>query len=181
LQFFEFARDISGLVTKLLVSSGIEPEGVFGSQPLSEQFMNCYTAEQYMDILERMLASVAERTKRKKSEADYITDFVTKYVESHYGEDISLELIAEKLNITGAYLSTYFKEKNGINFSDFINAYRMNKAKEMLELTHLKIQEISERVGYHNVNSFIRMFKKVTGVPPGEFRKGDAQKGKPSP
>jgi YesN/AraC family two-component response regulator len=42
------------------------------------------------------------------------------------------ETITDKLNITGAYLSTYFKEKNGINFSDYLNAYRMNKAKDLL-------------------------------------------------
>jgi two-component system response regulator YesN len=181
LQFSEFARDIAGRVTKLLLSMGIEPDGLLGRQTLSEQLMDCYTAEQYNDVFERMLTSAAERNKRKKSEADYITAFVTEYVESHYGEDISLELLADKLNITGAYLSTYFKEKNGINFSDYINAYRMNKAKELLELTNLKIQEISERVGYHNVNSFIRMFKKVTGIPPGEFRTEAAQKAKTLP
>jgi two-component system response regulator YesN len=181
LQFNEFAKDIAARVTKLLQSSGIETSQLLGDQPISEQLNECYKVEQFHDLFEKLLTSASERNKRKKSQADYITDFVTEYVESHYGEDISLELLAEKLNITGAYLSTYFKEKNGINFSDYINSYRMDRAKEMLEHTQLKIQEISERVGYHNVNSFIRMFKKVTGIPPGEFRKGDAQKAKTSP
>lgn len=181
LQFAEFGRDIAARVTKLLQSSGIETDQLLGKQPVSEQLSECYTVEQFQQLFEKLLRAASERNKHKKSQADYFTDFVTEYVESHYGEDISLELLAEKLNITGAYLSTYFKEKNGINFSDYINNYRMDRAKEMLENTQLKIQEISERVGYHNVNSFIRMFKKVTGIPPGEFRKGDAQKTKPSP
>ncbi|MCC3376760.1 AraC family transcriptional regulator [Cohnella sp. REN36] len=100
-----------------------------------------------------------------------MTKFVKEYVESHFGDDLSLDAIAGKLGITGPYLSTYFKEKTGINFSDYTYTVRMSKAKEMLKDTDLKIQDIASLVGYFTVASFNRVFKRFTGLTPSEFRR----------
>ena len=75
------------------------------------------------------------------------------------------------MNISASYLSTYFKEKMGTNFSDYVQSHRMKQAIILLETTELKIVEVASRVGYQSVNSFIRNFKRFTGYPPGEFRK----------
>ncbi|WJH36634.1 helix-turn-helix domain-containing protein [Paenibacillus sp. CC-CFT747] len=97
--------------------------------------------------------------------------FVLEYIESRYADDLSLDQLADKLNLSMAYLSVYIKEKTGANFSEHVNAVRIRQAKEMLAATDLSVQEISARIGYRNVTSFIRMFKKITGLPPGEYRK----------
>lgn len=96
---------------------------------------------------------------------------MTEYMESHIGEDLSLDILADKLKVSAAYLSAYFKDKTGINFIDYLNDLRIRKAKEMLLGSDAKIQDIAVSVGYQSVNSFIRMFKRSTGMSPGEFRK----------
>src|SRR5690606_35193461 len=100
-----------------------------------------------------------------------ITTFVYQYLEEHYAEEISLELVAEKLNISGGYLSTYFKEKDGRNFIDYVHEVRIEKAKHLLLTSNLKVLDIAQQTGYQNMNSFHRMFKKFAGATPNEYRK----------
>lgn len=64
--------------------------------------------------------------------------------------------------------------KQGINFNDYLNNLRIEHAKELLISLDLRVQEIALQVGYLNVNSFIRMFKRASGLTPGEYRKSHA-------
>ena len=171
LHFAEFAKDVIQKVMNAFASLGLDLKLL--SDPVSphELAKDCHTPEQYASFFEQFLPKAAALIRQKKEATDPIANFVIQYIENHYSEDLSLDIVAEKLNITGAYLSTYFKEKTGINFSDYLNELRMNKAKQLLQSSDLRIQDVAARVGYHNVNSFIRMFKKVTGLSPGEFRK----------
>jgi len=82
-----------------------------------------------------------------------------------------VELVAEKLNLSRAYLSTYFREKTGTTFSDYLNGVRISRAKELLRHKDVQIKAIAAEVGYLNVNSFIRMFKSVSGLTPNEYRR----------
>ncbi|WP_213585984.1 AraC family transcriptional regulator [Paenibacillus sp. J2TS4] len=170
-QFRDFSQEIVNKVLHVLRSMNADAVGRMEVTYSTEQLEQCLTLEQFEKFFDDLLPEVAGHIKQKRMQNDPITGFVTQYVENHYREDISLDLLADKLNITGAYLSTYFKEKRGINFSDYVNTFRMDRAKELLRETDLKIQEVAVQVGYQNVNSFIRIFKKFTGVPPGEFRK----------
>ncbi|NHN35654.1 helix-turn-helix domain-containing protein, partial [Paenibacillus agricola] len=107
----------------------------------------------------------------KKDEQDPTISFVMSYIENRFADDLSLDQLADKLNISVGYLSVYIKEKTGANFSDHINVIRVHKAKELLSDNELSVQDISLMIGYRNVTSFIRMFKKMIGMPPGEYRK----------
>lgn len=96
---------------------------------------------------------------------------ILKYISEHLQEDISLETIATYINMNSSYFSRYFKSKTGGNFVDFLTSIRIEKAKELLAETELSIDEISIRVGHVNKAYFTKVFKKVTGFNPGEFRK----------
>ncbi|WNQ09237.1 AraC family transcriptional regulator [Paenibacillus aurantius] len=124
-----------------------------------------------MAFFQDFLTQSAALFQHKKAESDHITSFVFDYVNRHFGSDLSLDIVSAKLNITGAYLSTYFKEKTGTTFTDYINSVRMSKAMELLKDTDLKIQDIAQLVGYYNVASFNRVFKKHSGLTPSEFRR----------
>lgn len=170
-QFQDFAKDVVNKTIKIMYAQSISiTAGVDGVSPY-DQLKGCHTVAQYKEFLRRFLTWSADAIRKKKAETDVTTKFVMEYVEANYGEDLSLDMLAGKLGITGPYLSTYFKEKTGTNFSDYINTVRMNKAIEMLRDTDLKIQEIASLVGYYTVASFNRVFKKYTGVTPSEFRK----------
>jgi YesN/AraC family two-component response regulator len=138
---------------------------------LRKQLDFSFTLMEFQQIFDSLIPIYVEWVRRKKEEKDEVIAFVMKTMETQYSEDISLDLIAESLDMSSAYLSVYIKEKTGANFSDHMNRVRIQKAKELLVGSNLSIQNIGEQIGYRNGTSFIRMFKKVTGETPGEFRR----------
>lgn len=110
--------------------------------------------------------------KRSHSKAVEYSGDMIKYIKEHYHEDISLEEVASHLNLSTGYFSTIFKKETGENFKGYLNRYRVKKSKEFLQKEpSTKIKDLSLKVGYFNVNSFIRMFKKYEGISPGEYAK----------
>ena len=86
--------------------------------------------------------------------------------------NFSIQEVAGLLNLSGSYLSQYFKQQTGDTLTSHVAALRIRKACSLLETTNMPLQMISESVGYYNQNSFIRRFKQITGVTPGEYRRG---------
>ncbi|WP_165822472.1 helix-turn-helix domain-containing protein [Paenibacillus montanisoli] len=140
-------------------------------QTMQARLQHCHTFDELELLFEEWLPRLTDLIKSKKEKKDHITSFVFEYLEQHYANDITLDMMADKLNITRSYLSTYFKEKTGTYFVDYVNLIRISRAKELLSRSDVKIQDAAARVGYQNINSFNRMFKKFTGVTPSEFRK----------
>ncbi|NHN34264.1 helix-turn-helix transcriptional regulator [Paenibacillus agricola] len=97
-------------------------------------------------------------------------------VQDRYEQDISLESCAAQLKFHPVYLSRVFKKEVGVTFIEYLIDYRMNMAKMWLKDTNLKITEIAERLNYTNSTGFIRTFRKVTGMTPGQYREEQANK-----
>lgn len=95
---------------------------------------------------------------------------VKKYIYEHFGEELGVEQLADMVYLAPSYLSAVFKKETGQNLSKFIKHYRMEKAKDMLENTNMKIVNISEAVGYQNVSYFCQSFRECYGVSPQKFR-----------
>lgn len=93
------------------------------------------------------------------------------HIEKNYQKDLNLKEISDSLNINSIYLGQLFQKEIGILFSDYINNFRINKAKDLLVNTSLKVSEIGELVGYSNKNYFYRKFKSIVGITPSEWRK----------
>ncbi|KKC47220.1 hypothetical protein VE23_08750 [Paenibacillus sp. D9] len=98
------------------------------------------------------------------------------YLGENYAKSLSLKDAAARLSMSEAYLSTLFKRETGMNFTDWVNRLRIEKASEYLKKTDMPSYLISERVGYENINYFGRIFKKVKGISPQQFR-GKFKKG----
>lgn len=84
---------------------------------------------------------------------------------------LSLVQIADRLRLSPSYLSRIFKENSGQSFSDYLTQVRMERGKELLLGTDLKIKEIGEQVGYLKSDYFIKLFRECIGMTPGEYRK----------
>lgn len=97
---------------------------------------------------------------------------VMNYIEEHYNEDLSLNTISEKLFLNPGYVSRKLKEQTGKNYTDIVAEMRINRAVWLLENTDLYVYEIAEQVGYQNLKYFYRIFKKVTGKVPNDYREG---------
>lgn len=95
---------------------------------------------------------------------------VLRHIERHYGEELSQPMMAELCEMPPSLFSQIFKDEVGLTFSDYLISFRMKKARVMLVETDLKIAQISERLCYNNPQNFIRVFKKMNGMPPGEYR-----------
>lgn len=98
-------------------------------------------------------------------------DQINTYLESNLENNITLNTIAEHLELNPSYVSRMFKESMGKNLIEYLTEYRIEKSKELLSSTNLKVQDICTRVGYSNSYYFIKIFKQHTGVTPGEYRK----------
>lgn len=95
---------------------------------------------------------------------------VKEYIYENYGNEISVDKLAEMVFMSPSYLSSVFKRETGENLSYFIKAYRMECAKEMLEGTVFKIADISNKCGYPNVSYFCSTFRAHFGVSPQKYR-----------
>ena len=93
------------------------------------------------------------------------------YVQNSYAnENISLDMLAERLEITPEYLSALFNKEVGINFSTFLKQFRISQAKRLLKGSDEKIYTIAQLVGYNDPKYFNRVFKDEVGMSPGDYR-----------
>ncbi|PYI53981.1 helix-turn-helix domain-containing protein [Paenibacillus flagellatus] len=95
---------------------------------------------------------------------------IVRYIDEHYGEELSIEMFAERMNMSVGHFSRTFKEEVGEKYVEYIARLRMTKAKELLLETDWRIDDIAEKVGYWGRNSFIRIFRKYEGITPAKYR-----------
>lgn len=131
-------------------------------------------AERLVDLHELLLETLRhQRDSREldavqpKSYAQQACDIV---IERYADEDISLQTVADAISVNASYLSRVFKQEIGVTFVSFLTRLRIDQAKYYLKQRHLKIYEVASRVGYSNTTYFSKLFKKVTGVSPEEYR-----------
>lgn len=92
------------------------------------------------------------------------------YIRDSYQGSPSLGEVAERLQSNPMYLGQKFKKDTGKTFHIALNEYRIDKAKELLGATNLRVFEISEKVGIGNSQYFSKIFKELTGLTPNEYR-----------
>lgn len=96
--------------------------------------------------------------------------YIEKYVYENVGKELTVSQVSQVANMSESYFSHVFKKEVGQSFTNYVNSVRINKAKELLLHSDLKINEIAAEVGLENANYFSTLFKKMTGVSPVQFR-----------
>jgi YesN/AraC family two-component response regulator len=96
---------------------------------------------------------------------------IENYIIRYYDKDISLSQMANLYFLNEQYLCRLFKKKKGINFSDYVNRIRLDKAKQLLASSDNKIINISMQLGFNNVSYFNRLFKKYFGLTPSQYKR----------
>ncbi|WNR46005.1 helix-turn-helix domain-containing protein [Paenibacillus roseipurpureus] len=120
------------------------------------------------EIFEKL---IVEAPGSELNQEQLVIDQVLQYIHTHYDKDISLLTCAELVQLSTFQLSRAFKKVMSVNFVDYVIEYRIQIAKDLLIQPAMTIQTISDKLRYTSVNSFIRTFKKVTGMTPGQYRK----------
>ena len=100
----------------------------------------------------------------------HLRDNIEQYIRTRYATELSMQDVAKAMNYSEAYFCKLFKQCFKVNFSAWLNEFRVEKAKEMLQDTRLSIREVSTACGYADANYFARVFKRVTGKTPSEYR-----------
>jgi two-component system, response regulator YesN len=104
------------------------------------------------------------------------SDIIKQFISEHYGEDLGLEELAKAVYVHPHYLCRMFKKETGLNLNKFVKSYRMEKARDLLYRTPMKINAISKAVGYQNLSYFCQNFREFYGISPEKYRKkGDVK------
>lgn len=143
-----------------LYSKGIAIENIWKTENLTEwKTLVC----DYMIYLSTLL---------QKHNANYpfITDAID-YIKTHFTGSINMAMVANHVSVNYTYFSEKFKEHTGINFNDYIKRVRIEEACRLLTDGFYKVYEVSSRCGFSDVKYFMRSFKELVGVTPGEYRR----------
>lgn len=152
--------------TRIIILSG------YGEFEYAQQAIQYGVSEYLLKPLPKEeLVKAVERLFPQKTEKG-VCQMVKDYIKEHYGEELSLDVIAGQVHLHPAYLSKVFKDGEEINLSAYITGVRMEKAAELLTTTPLKVQEVMEMVGYHKSQYFSKLFREHFGVTPNEYKKG---------
>lgn len=124
-----------------------------------------------LTIFAQHLAIVSNQIlmQRANAEPPVITR-AKEYIQQHQAEDLSLALVARAVNTSSFYFCKMFKKVTGLNFTDYVSRVRIEKAKNLLLNPNLRISEIAFEVGFQSLTHFNRVFKKITGHSPSEYR-----------
>ncbi|WP_336771010.1 response regulator [Paenibacillus sp. MMO-58] len=133
--------------------------------------VNFYSWGDAVTYIRRLSVCVFELQKlEQKRRADNVISFIQNFIVSHLGEDLSLVRLSEQVYLNPSYLSRIFKQETKKKLTEFIDAARIQRAKELLVNENIKIHEIARQVGYESATSFTRFFKSSTGYSPQEYR-----------
>ena len=111
--------------------------------------------------------------KMKEEKEELAVDLIRtakEYIQRHFTQDLSLDEVSEKVQISPYYFSKLFKKETGENFIEYLTKVRIEKAKKLLRESQMTMKEISNAVGYSNPNYFSHTFKKNVGVSPSEYK-----------
>src|SRR5205814_3119933 len=92
------------------------------------------------------------------------------YIRQNQGEELSLGMVAKAVNTSTFYFCKLFKKATGLNFTNYVSRVRIEKAKNLLLNPNLRISEIAYEVGFQSLTHFNRVFKKIIGQAPTEYR-----------
>ncbi|OMF08456.1 hypothetical protein BK127_29105 [Paenibacillus sp. FSL H7-0331] len=171
LVYIAYNRLLETGIETLLEHNG-NPQELFGHDTvLHRELAQLETIDDINLWMTTIIVKISTYIQEQDNKNNKTVDKVTSYINLHYPEDLSVEMIAEGVGFNASYLSRMFKQHTGRTILENLTLKRMEQSKQLLLETAMNLHDISMAVGYNNVNSYIRFFKKLEGITPGEYRK----------
>lgn len=169
---FVFLFEQMVILTRGVLSEGADPQEVSDiKRKLTKKLIKVKdipTMENWIDsMIESLILSIRKKVKKPSA---WIVKEAEEYINSNYQHYLTLDLVADKVHVSPAYLSRIFKEEKNESFVRYLNKIRMIKAKQLLSKTQLDIGEVAVKVGFRNQNYFTTVFRKKEGMTPSDFR-----------
>lgn len=172
--------EILSIANQIYRSSNRDSSFTQSETPLFSRYYDLY---QFYSIaeLQKYILDIVENICQDETHPELkdssIASKMIEYVETHYQYSISLQTLADqRFFMNASYLSRLFKMTTGKTFSQYIISLRMEKARDLLENSVLKISEIAAHVGYNDTSHFIKYFRKYFQTTPEEYRSRSLQK-----
>lgn len=130
----------------------------------------------YRDQVHSMIRENAPIIKPKPEEdmesarLSLVREDIAAFIENHYMEELSMKNAAHAMHYSDAYFCKLFKQCFHVNFSIYLNEFRIKKARELMENSRANVKDIGTACGYTDANYFSRVFKRITGLTPTEYR-----------
>ena len=173
------ANSISGFNFPITFSIGIAMYPEMGTNPDDlndpmELLLHARTMQELEDVMSRILQQLRMQHEETQDQLGARLDAVTRFIHANYAdENLSVQMLADHFELSLPYLSREFKNSRGIGVLNYINHYRIEKAKEILTQEEgITLSETARRVGYSSSQTLIRIFKRYEGVTPGQYRSG---------
>ncbi|MBZ9607125.1 AraC family transcriptional regulator [Clostridium estertheticum] len=132
----------------------------------------CHLKEDLISLGEKIIKSYTEVINNgKKASENEIVNNALAYIHSNIEKKITLEKVATHIHISSNYLCYLFKVNTGFKFCEYINIYRINVAKDILDNSSYPLDVISTKSGFNSQSHFCTTFKKYVSVSPNEYRK----------
>lgn len=131
-------------------------------------------SEMFQWLSNQMMAALHLTTETRHGSKHSAVEKALRYMNEHYSRDLSLQEVAEQVSLNATYFSLLFKEEVGISYIKHLTKIRLEHAKALLS-EGARVNEVSEKVGYHNYRHFTEMFKKIYGITPGQYRESMEQ------
>lgn len=128
-----------------------------------------------LSVLQKHLYSsinylIGELVQSMENKDDYVIQKAKEYIHNNYQDNLTLNDVATHVFLSENYFSTLFSQKTGTTFRNYLRGFRIEKAKELLTTTNLRIYEVAQQTGYNEHSHFVRAFKALTGQSPGDYR-----------
>ncbi len=168
---YQIKQELIQVVYGELMQQGIQATRLFHddlSRKLSE-----HAEDSTVDMI-RWANYMLEKTFQYEEEVSRsvtIIDKIHAYVKENYAQNIGRNEIAAAFYLTPEYLAKLYKKKTGTNLKDYINEYRISRAKELLKQQNVNVSDVAFAVGFDNFSYFSTLFKKITGVSPSVYQK----------
>lgn len=155
---------IANIVENIIMENKLQ---MFGKSPMLQALALQLTVQ-----LNRALQDQLEQERRiKEGSVDELLDIIEDFINENYTLNISVGDMAEHVFLSEGYFTRAFKERLGTSPMNYLIKFRVDKSKELLQKTDLKINNISRRVGFTSSQRFNSAFKKILGLTPSEYRK----------
>lgn len=119
---------------------------------------------------ERLEQIITDMREAREMEINSLSAKVKKYIIENFNKDISMDDAAKETNLSYHYFSKFFKDSTGKSFVEYLTELRVAKSRELLRDTNDSIKEICYKIGYSDPNYYCKIFKRVTGMTPTEYR-----------
>ncbi|MDQ0918353.1 response regulator [Paenibacillus sp. V4I5] len=138
-------------------------------QMMSSELIDCFQAVP-AEVQRMRQASTTQVYEHHASGSDRSIEVALQYIRTHYHADLSLEKVASIVYLNSVYFSQLFKQKTGQGFKEYVIHLRLEQAEQLLMNPKLKLADVAERIGYHDMRHFSQVFRKKYGVTPSEYR-----------